>query len=486
MMFHRNRRPSLFWRTFLLLCGLIFFSAIGWLQSFRVFSELPYSQGIAQHIISTANLTKYALVNADPLYRIDLLKMLATREKLIISLREPSDRVVPLTGEGFNALIAQLVKNSLGSDTVLASNVNHVPGLWVSIDIEGDAYWLQISADVLDPPYGTAWIWWVFAACMASLFGATLLTRHVIQPLAQLSHFATQIGQGKNPDPLPENAGTAEISAVNISFNHMVQDLRRMEADRELLLAGVSHDLRTPITRLRLEVELANLSDDSRTAMVSDLEQMESIVNQFLAYARHSQEKQVLINFGDTVAEAIDNARLQTDSSIELDVHMENDLMVFAHPLELSRAVQNLFTNAQRYGRSEDGQLRLHVQLEKDVDGKSAVLRVSDEGRGLPVEERERVMRPFERGESARSGVTGTGLGLAIVDRIVRRSGGTVTLDTFEPHGLMVIVRFPITTAEEIKAQEEKAQKLAEKEEKKRLKGAKKSEAAAAEDIDAK
>ena len=86
-MFHRNRRPSLFWRTFLLLCGLIFFSAIGWLQSFRVFSELPYSQGVAQHIISTANLTKYALVNADPYYRVDLLKMLATREKLIISPR---------------------------------------------------------------------------------------------------------------------------------------------------------------------------------------------------------------------------------------------------------------------------------------------------------------------------------------------------------------------------------------------------------------
>ena len=87
-MFHRNRRPSLFWRTFLLLCGLIFFSAIGWLQSFRVFSELPYSQGEAQHIISTANLTKYALVNADPYYRVDLLKMLATREssRLVNSL----------------------------------------------------------------------------------------------------------------------------------------------------------------------------------------------------------------------------------------------------------------------------------------------------------------------------------------------------------------------------------------------------------------
>lgn len=475
MIFRRNHRPSLFWRTFLLLCGLIFFSAIGWLQSFRVLSELPYSQGVAQHIISTANLTKYALVSADPLYRIDLLKMLATREKLIISPRELTDRVTPLPNDGFNTLIVQLVKNSLGHDTVLASNVNAIPGLWVSINIEGDAYWLQISADVLDPPFGTAWVWWAFAAGLASLFGATLLTRHVIQPLAQLSQFATEIGQGHNPDPLPENASTAEISAVNVSFNHMVQDLRRMEADRELLLAGVSHDLRTPITRLRLEVELANLSDDSRNAMVSDLEQMEGIVNQFLAYARHSQEKQVLINFGDTVAEAIENARLQTDPSIELDIHMDNDIYVLAHPLELSRAVQNLFTNAQRYGRSEDGQLRLHIVLQRIDNGKTAELSVGDEGRGLPVEERERVMRPFERGESARSGVTGTGLGLAIVDRVVRRSGGSVHLDTYPAHGLLVLVRFPITTPEEHKAQTEKAQKVAEKLEKKRQKEAKKS-----------
>ena len=78
----KTSRPSLFWRTFLLLCGLLFFSVIGWLQSFRVLSELPYSQGVAQHIVSTVNLTKYALVTADPLYRVDLLKTLAVRGML--------------------------------------------------------------------------------------------------------------------------------------------------------------------------------------------------------------------------------------------------------------------------------------------------------------------------------------------------------------------------------------------------------------------
>ena len=348
-------------------------------------------------------------------------------------------------------------------------------GLWVSVDIDGDAYWMQTDSGILDPPLGTAWLWWALAACLASLFGATLLTRHVIDPLAKLSLVATQLGQGKVPDPLPEDADTAEIQAVNMSFNHMVQDLRRMEADRELLLAGVSHDLRTPITRLRLEVELADLPEDSRAAMVSDLEQMENIVNQFLSYARHSHEEQELVNLGEAVEAAMSNARLSNDTSIKVTSSIAPNVFVMAHPLELSRAVQNLFTNAMRYGRSDDGILRLHVTADLARDGKNAVLAVGDEGAGLPAAERERVMRPFERGESARSGVTGTGLGLAIVERIVRRSGGSVQLDDMTPHGLLVRVIFPVTDPEAHKSREQKLAREQEKLEKKMLKGQQKN-----------
>ncbi len=464
----KTRRPSLFWRTFLLLCGLIFFSVIGWLQSFRVLSELPYSQGVAQHIVSTVNLTKYALVTVDPLYRVDLLKILAAREGVLISPRDETDKVIRIPSDGYNGLIDQLVKSTLGPETVLASSVNGNKGLWVTFDIDGDNYWLQTRDDVLDPPYGTAWLWWALAAGLASLFGATLLARHVIEPLSRLSVFATQLGQGRNPDPLPEDASTVEIQAVNMSFNRMVQDLRRIEADRELLLAGVSHDLRTPITRLRLEVELASLSEDSRNAMVSDLEQMENIVDQFLAYARRTSEDQVMVNLGEALHAAIDNARIEQDETVELKVESTDDLFIMAHPLELSRAIQNLITNAMRYGRSDDGKLRLAMTIRRSDDKQKAELIVDDQGKGLPPEERERVMRPFERGESARSGVTGSGLGLAIVDRIVRRSGGSVTLGEAEPNGLRVQVCFPLlqpsALKKALKAQDKAAEALAKKE----------------------
>ena len=441
----KSRSPSLFWRTFLLLCGLIFFSVVGWLQSFRVLSELPYSQGVAQQIVSTANLTKYALIAADPLYRTDLLRLLASREGLQISPREPTDRISTIPTNGMNALITRLVRKELGSGTILADKVNGVQGLWVTVRIDGEDYWLQTRADLLDPPFGTAWLWWALGACIASLFGATLLTRHVIWPLRRLSAFATQVGQGKSPPPLPEDEGTAEIQAVNRNFNHMVQDLRRIEADRELLLAGVSHDLRTPITRLRLEVEMTDLPDDTRNAMVSDLMQMENIVDQFLSYARQSYEHQAIVDLNEATQIALANARIASDPLVELNTHYIESACVVALPLEMSRAIQNLFTNAMRYGRSDDGKLYLDVNV-SIVNNKFAVLSVTDKGAGLPPDQLSRVMRPFERGESARSGVTGTGLGLAIVDRIVRRSEGYVELKNVEPHGLCVSIYLPIAT----------------------------------------
>ena len=438
----QSPRPSLFWRTFLLLCGLIFFSVIGWLQSFRVLSELPYSQGVSQHIVSTANLTRYALVSADPLYRKDLLTILAAREGLLISPRNATDDVQPLPNDGFNTLIEQMVTAQLGSGTVLAASVNNVEGLWVSIDLDGDQYWLQTSDRLLDPPFGTNWLWWALAACLASLFGATLLTRHVINPLEALSRVAKELGRGQVPRPLPEDTGTIEIQEVNKSFNRMVQDLRCMDQDRELLLAGVSHDLRTPITRLRLEVELANLPDDSRRAMISDLRQMENIVNQFLAYARRSEEQQDIVDLGEAVHDAMNNARLHLDSSITISAEIDSGLTIKAHPIELSRAIQNIFTNAMRYGRDDQGQLSLFIRLTSQ--NRQAKLIIEDRGCGLPESERERVIRPFERGDSARTGVTGSGLGLAIVDRIVRRSDGTLVLGRAQPHGLSVHITFPI------------------------------------------
>ncbi len=448
-----NRTPNLFWRTFILLMFLIIFCVMGWLQSFRVLNETPYVRATAQQIISMANLTRYALISADPVYRPDLLLVLANREGLRILTKEPDDEVVPVTqgGSSIEDIVAT-VRESLGQDTILAERVNDEPGLWVSFSIDGDAYWLRTNATILDPPYGKTWLWWALAAFIASILCAILITSRLTAPLNQLSINAREFGRGRLPKSLPEDSGPEELREVNSSFNRMVKDITRMEKDREVLLAGVSHDLRTPITRLRLETELADLPKETHEAMVSDLEQMERIVNQFMDYARRDNVPLSSLDFSKIVSEAIHVARLDIDPGVRLRVSIAPDVWVMGHAIELSRVVQNLITNALRYGKSEDGVLDLSITLANSEDNKSAKLVVSDSGAGLDMRQAERLMRPFERGDAARGGTAGTGLGLAIVDRVVRRCSGTVQLSTTVPHGLTVTVVLPLGKAQDEKA----------------------------------
>lgn len=321
---NNTRAPNLFWRTFILMMLLIVFCVMGWLQSFRVLNETPYAIGAARQIVTMANLTRYALISADPFYRPDLLMVLASREGLRILPKESTDVAMPLSSDVGSpwsvADIENYVHTHLSPETVIASSVNGEHGLWVSISIDGDEYWLMSNLTLINPSYGTTWIWWALASLVASILGATALTRRVIDPLNKLSAAARAFGRGTMPANLPEESGPIELREVNSSFNRMVQDITRVENDREMLLAGVSHDLRTPITRLRLETEMANLPDDTRNNMISDLEQMETIVNQFMAYARRSTQPMEKVDLAATVKRAISSARLEIDPAVKLKV----------------------------------------------------------------------------------------------------------------------------------------------------------------------
>ena len=439
------KSPSLFWRTFTLLILLIMITALAWLQSFRVFSEIPFSKTVSHQIISTANLTRYALVTADVDLRPHLLRTLAYQEGLRVLPREEHDFFTPLVGTGnIVELVEAQTCEVLGPDTILAGTVNGEVGLWVSMTIEGDDYWLMIREDLLDPPFGTTWVWWAFVAFLVGIAGATLLTQRTVKPLARLSEAAKQLGRGEHPSPLPVESGVAEIEAVNQSFNHMVDELRRADEDREVLLAGVSHDLRTPLTRMRLEIELADLPDYSREAMMSDLEQMEGILNQFMVYARRSNQPLERVDLGLAVNDTLVDMRIRQKADVVLETSIMGNLFVMAQPMELTRAIQNLIVNADRYGRSVDTnklELTIHVLAQGDY----AVLRVADRGVGLHEDELERVTRPFERGDRSRGGAKGAGLGLAIVSRVVQRSGGELKLSCTHPTGLICELILPIT-----------------------------------------
>ena len=439
------RSPSLFWRTLLLVLLLIVASLAAWLQSYRVLERAPRAQTIAQQVTSVVNITRAALLYADPFVRSDLLAELAANEGVRIYPLEPDDKVTPLPDGALIKLIEQAVVAKLGAGTRLAADVNGIHGLWVSLSIADDDYWVFIERDPVARTYGTQWIGWAAVALVLSIIGAILITRLINRPLAQLSRASAELGSGRDPAPLPET-GPIEIRTVNESFNRMVTDLGKLDADRTVLLAGISHDLRTPLSRLRLEVELAPLAEDTRAAMVGDIEQMDAIVRQFLDYARKTPQSPAAdIDLTAALAAAVQRARIAADAAATVDVNLAPNVRVRGYAVELDRALDNLLTNAVRYGRdTESGKLQVSVSLTVNAD--FAVVSVTDRGPGVPPSEIDRLMRPFERGEAARSGSTGAGLGLPIVERVARMHGGDLQLSANTPHGLRAEMRLPLTS----------------------------------------
>jgi two-component system, OmpR family, osmolarity sensor histidine kinase EnvZ len=435
------RSPPLFWRTFLLILMLIAASLAAWLPSVQVFERDPRARQIAQQVVSIVNTTRSALIFSDPGRRRELLSDLADNEGIRVVPLEPGDLVVSLPDDALVSRVTRNVRAKLGAATRLAAEVNGVQGIWVSFTIDDDAYWAYIDRDILAGNIGREWVAWAALAAILSTLIAAGVARIVNRPLAALTRAATDLGAGRRPAPLPE-AGPAEIMTVNRSFNRMVADLDQLERDRVILLAGISHDLRTPLTRLRLELELNALPEPVREAMIGDLDQMDSIVRQFLDYARPAPSRPTEpVNLSALALEAIARNRLVSQPGSRLQQQIAPNVRLLGHPIELSRALDNLILNAVRYGRGPDGELALRICVRRD--GQDVVVEICDEGPGIATGEMQRLLRPFERGDAARTGTGGAGLGLAIVDRIARIHRGRLLLQSRAAGGLCAQLRLP-------------------------------------------
>ena len=360
----RRLKLSLFWRTFFLLALLILCSSLAWLQMFRTQEYEPRILRNAHQIATVVNLTKTALMHSDPIARVALLKMLADEEDVSIRTREPGDRIVPFGSTGMENRLAQEMVKRLGPGTVIASRVNDATGLWVGFKIESDSYWLQMDPERLQPLGGSAWLTWLAVTLALSLAGAAMMAGLINRPLKRLSFAASQMREGHfNTATLDEDAPTSEIREVNIGFNRMAERLAKIEQERALMLAGISHDLRTPLARLRLETELSVSDLETRHLMAADIAQLDDIIDKFMDYARPGETRSVPVDLsGVIVREA---AAFRDPAQIKFSLRIPPELLVMGDDTELGRVFANLFENARRYGRSEDGVA--HVQVARRV-----------------------------------------------------------------------------------------------------------------------
>jgi two-component system, OmpR family, osmolarity sensor histidine kinase EnvZ len=429
---------SLFWRTFFLLALLLAGGVVAWVQTLRALEFEPRAVQSAQQTAALVNLSRAALRQADGINRVTLVKSLGSQDPIRLRPREPGDRWEPFAVDRFTRRVSEELRATLGPDAVVARSVNGEDGLWVGFAIDRDRYWLQAEEAQAGPLSGGTWLIWIGIALSATLLGSVGIASLINRPLKQLSFAASRIRDGDLDSRLDENTLTSEIREVNRGFNRMARELARVEEDRAVMLAGISHDLRTPLARLRLETEMSVHDEEAKRNMALDIDQLDAIIDKFMDYARPGETQLRPVHMAQLIDREV--TALREPAEIRITSRVPIDLMVMADETELGRVFLNLFENARRYGRgTETGVAEVTVSAVQT--GPWAIVSVRDQGPGVAPEKLVHLTTPFFRGNAARTAATGAGLGLAIVEKAMQRMGGTLELANAPEGGLVAHLR---------------------------------------------
>ncbi|WP_217475836.1 ATP-binding protein [Stutzerimonas stutzeri] len=338
----------------------------------------------------------------------------------------------------YTEIFQRQMQLELGADTEVRVRIQPQTAIWVRAPSLGPD-WLQVPLYAY--PLRGQRIWsvlgWFLGIGLLSTAAAWIFVSQLNLPLKRLVYAARQIGKGRSVR-LPISDTPSEMTEVYRAFNQMAEDVEQAGRERELMLAGVSHDLRTPLTRLRLSLELMTNDSELTEDMVRDIEDMNAILDQFLAFVRDgSDEPLENIDLGELVREVVAPYN-QHGETVRLCVEPMPPLPL--RRVSIKRLLVNLIENALRYG-GHGVEVAAHVS--GDSSAPYVVLSVLDRGTGIDPRELGEIFNPFIRGDRARGG-QGAGLGLAIVKRIASQHGGIVELRNREGGGLEARVSLPL------------------------------------------
>lgn len=340
----------------------------------------------------------------------------------------------------YSKVFTQQMRQDLGPRTQVRIQMHNPSAMWVYAPDYGDK-WVRLPIYPRQLQAQRIWnlLGWLIAIGLLSTAVAWVFVRHLNEPLKRLVLAVRNFGSGRSVR-LPITHDTAsEMAEVYHAFNQMAEDLERSASERELMLAGVSHDLRTPLTRLRLSLELMNVEADLVDDMVRDVEDMNAILDQFLAFIRDGRDEQVeSVNLPELVQEVVQPYNQKGEEQVSLCLEAVPVLPL--RRLSMKRLLTNLIENALKYGGKG---VEVTTSVEGSKEAPFVEINVLDRGAGVNEADIEKLFNPFMRGDSARTG-TGTGLGLAIVRRITAQHGGSVTLINRAGGGLAARVRLPI------------------------------------------
>lgn len=420
----------------LLIAVLLAIGQFASLQIFEYFEREPRAEATALQAVTVVNYTRASLIASQENLRLALLSEITGKEGVRIYYADFMEEIEPLPADPFINMVAEKIRERLGVETIITVNHYGVQGLWVSFNIGQDDFWVVIPKLHVERRFPWQWFGWGALVLLLSLAGGYFIAARINRPLHLLMNAADRLRNGELPEKLPEGS-FAELREVNNTFNKMADSLAELDAERTLILAGVSHDIRTPLARLRLSVEMLpdNECASLKGGMIEDIADMDNIIHQFLDFVKGVEGEPTQMIDINTLLQAMHDRQLRAGR--DLVVQLAPTYFIPIKPLAMQRLLDNLVGNAYAYG---NGQVRVASKIMSDY----ILISVFDNGPGIPETHVEKLLRPFERLDTARSNAGGSGLGLAIADRIAKQHKGKLELINRPEGGLEARLSLPI------------------------------------------
>ena len=426
---------TLFGRTALAIALVLLAFQVIAIGAMFYYVNYPLSRRATEDFAALMVLSAQTWVELPPATRAEFARELRTNHGLtILEAREP------LPDSTSRLPYRYLLESALARRTgrpVAIKTTGDPEWFWADIPTPGRTIRVGFprSRIGVQPPAAISVV--LIAAALLTLLAALVLARRITRPLAKLAQAATQVGRGETPEPVPED-GPEELAALARTINRMAQEVRALLANRTTLLAGISHDLRTPLARMQLAIELLPRASDPGLVegLRRDIEEMDRLIGQFLDLGRglhHGDQAET--DLCTVLDKIVADARR---GGAEVRLATAEPCVRGVNVLALRRIVTNLVDNAVRYGEGKP----VDVALATDAD--SVTIRVLDRGPGIPEEAREAVFQPFHRLEPSRSHATGgSGLGLAVARQLAQASGWRIELRPREGGGTEARLTLP-------------------------------------------
>lgn len=431
---------SLLARTALVLLFALIASQLVSIALFRHYSREPRVQLVAIGFVGQLKTIRAALEIIPPEQQREFVQRLRDERGMrIFRIRDEEPMEVAPDIPALRAARERLREEFGGESEIFIrtrpQKPDAAPILITRLPVRDGAVYVVFPRNrIVEQDYTYAWIGWgVFGGAIA-LASAVFLMWRVNRPLKALQIAAQELGRGNAPPPVTE-VGPSEVRSVAVAFNQMRDDLQRVDRERATFLAGVSHDLRTPLARLRLAVEMLPTDQTTRADIEGDIADINGVVDQFMDFARDERTEPTEPTDLNRLVELVVERAQRAGTDVTLDLGWPASLPVRRQAIK--RVLGNLLDNAIKHARAP-------LVVRTNVSASGAIsISVLDRGSGIAPEDVERLKKPFTRLNSSRTGASGAGLGLAIVERIAKLHGVTFELLPREGGGTEAKLTFP-------------------------------------------